>query len=71
MELSTKPSITPNGAMPGFLLRFGAFYKDKTVYVPFVFLRRIDILRSTHRGNCTFSCIILIKVDTLSKLVYY
>ncbi len=55
MELSMKPSITSNGVVLGFLLRFGAFYKDKTVYVPFVFLRRIDILRSTRRGNCTFS----------------
>ena len=47
-----KPSITSNGAMLGFfLLRFGAFFEDKTVYVLFVFLCRIDILRSTHHGK--------------------
>jgi hypothetical protein len=35
-----------------FMLRFGAFFEDKIAYVPFVFLCRIDILRSTHHGNC-------------------
>lgn len=39
MELSTKLSITSDGAVMGFfLLRFGAFFEDKIVYVPFVFL---------------------------------
>ena len=56
MELSKKPSITSNNVVLGFLLlRFGVIFEDKTVYVPFVFLCRIDILRSTHRGNCVFS----------------
>ena len=37
MELSTKLSITSDGAVMGFfLLRFGAFFEDKTVYVPSV-----------------------------------
>ena len=35
-----------------FMLRFGASFEDKIAYVPFVFLCRIDILRSTHHGNC-------------------
>ena len=53
MELSTKPSITLNSVVLGFfLLRFGVIFEDKTAYVPFVFLCRIDILRSTHHGNC-------------------
>lgn len=39
MELSTKLGITSDGAVMGFfLLRFGAFFEDKIVYVPFVFL---------------------------------
>ena len=37
------------------MLRFGASFEDKIAYVPFVFLCRFDILRSTHRGNCAFS----------------
>ena len=37
MELSTKLSITSDGAVMGFfLLRFGAFFEDKIVYVPSV-----------------------------------
>ena len=36
-----------------FMLRFGASFEDKIAYVPFIFLCRIDILRSTHHGNCT------------------
>ena len=56
MELSTKPNITLNSVVLGFfLLRFGVIFKDKTVYVPFIFLCRVDILRSTHHGNCTLS----------------
>ena len=38
-----------------FMLRFGAFFEDKIVYVPFAFLCHIDTLPSVHRGNCTFS----------------
>ena len=38
-----------------FLLRFGAVFEDKSVYVPLVFLYRIDILRSAHHGNYTLS----------------
>ena len=64
MELSKKPSITSNGAMLGsFFVAFRGFFGDKIVYVPFVFLCRFDILRSTHRGNCAFSGW---KMDTFS-----
>lgn len=53
MELSKKPGSTSNDAVLGFfLLRFGVIFEDKTACVPFVFLCRIDILRSTHHGNC-------------------
>jgi len=56
MELSTKPSITSNGVVLGFfLLRFGAFFEDKTACVPFAFLCHIDTLPSVPRGNCAFS----------------
>ena len=37
------------------LLRFGVIFEDKTAYVPFIFLCRVDILCSTHHGNCTTS----------------
>ena len=48
-----KPSITPFGVMLGFFfVMLRGFFEDKTAYVPFVFLCRIDILRSTHHGNC-------------------
>ena len=51
-----KPSITSNGAMLGFfLLRLEAFFEDNPSCVPFVFLCRVDMLRSTYHGNCTFS----------------
>ena len=56
MELSTKPSITSNGVVLGFvLLRFGVIFEDKTVYVPFIFLCCVDILRSIHHVNCALS----------------
>jgi hypothetical protein len=38
-----------------FLLCFGAFFEDKTAYVPFAFLCHIDTLPSVRRGNCAFS----------------
>ena len=49
-----QPSITPlKWCWASFMLRFGASFEDKIAYVPFIFLCRIDILRSTHHGNCT------------------
>ena len=49
-----KPSTTPlKWCWASFMLRFGASFEDKIAYVPFIFLCRIDILRSTHHGNCT------------------
>ena len=48
-----QPSITSNGVVLGFFyVAFRGFFEDKIAYVPFVFLCRIDILRSTHHGNC-------------------
>ena len=48
-----QPSITSNGVVLGFFyVAFRGFFEDKLAYVPFVFLCRIDILRSTHHGNC-------------------
>ena len=51
-----QPSITSNGVVLGFFyVAFRGFFEDKIAYVPFVFLCRIDILRSTHHGNCALS----------------
>ena len=42
-----------SGLAGGFdYVAFRGFFEDKIAYVPFVFLCRIDILRSTHHGNC-------------------
>ena len=39
MELNTKPSITPNGAMLGFFfVMLRGFFEDKTACVLFAFL---------------------------------
>ena len=56
MELNTKPSITPNGAMLGFFfVMLRGFFEDKTACVLFAFLCYIDTPPSAHHGNCTSS----------------
>ena len=51
-ELSASRALLHPLKIAVIMLRFGASFEDKIAYVPFVFLCRIDILRSTHHGNC-------------------